>query len=875
MEISKEAIQQMIDKDEFETAEKLAREFADLDTSDSSRKIVLGRVLGIVEKYDESVEIFEKLLEIDKTNPDIPFYLGVSYHNQGKYSLAIDAYHKALEFDKRRLLIYYYLGRIYNNYEFEDRDVESAKRYFRKATADENPLEEAFIELSNIEDFSRKIYVINNGLRHFPNNPKLHTNLCEALYLNEKYLECIEAVEKAAKLGIENESIIYVSGLAFIKLKNTKSAIQSFQKIRAEDAKGKYVLRVLESLAYLASNDYQAAINILREVIAQDFGNQLEFSAHIILACCYLEDGNTSSAEGIFDEIPILNQFDPQILIAAPILYGWYDISDYLENVLNSIIAKSTTPTIAAKAFTIIAKYKHNIIKYSNQYAGDVSSDLLLIKEYLLKSLKVFPQNADIHSFLAEVLEDLNDWLGVAEQTFLSQALSFDDNYSYLTKKTINAIYDNKSLLDEFLNLIDKFIKDEYRFVRRFSSHDFATLVNFFHNKQEFEMVVHLAEKFSYEIWKDAGILFELAFAYTQTNNRKKAKTVYQSYLRDIGNNQAVANNLALIEEEDGNLHEAERLLKLALELDVANEKTPINLTRIQGKIKKLDEQKRAVQKAAELFLQETDDHKRVIADLFTQRTEDNLILCDPQKTSDKLGVKLERGKKIIAEFLQKNYFEEVKDHAIIFNGKVLRINPVLISHLEKELDRIKKLDFIDKISERLLSENLDSQYGYNKSLVEKLVSVNERGLAKILERDLNEAITSLVMEAYKSTLILCGSIVEAILLDQLLSNEDMAIHGLEVILSKEGKTLKSDDRKLEKWGLSRMLDVAQEINLISSNLYHWGHGIREFRNLVHPAIEYRKTIEVSRENAEMAWNAVKRLLKEIDEKGRPDSDHR
>jgi uncharacterized protein YutE (UPF0331/DUF86 family) len=82
--------------------------------------------------------------------------------------------------------------------------------------------------------------------------------------------------------------------------------------------------------------------------------------------------------------------------------------------------------------------------------------------------------------------------------------------------------------------------------------------------------------------------------------------------------------------------------------------------------------------------------------------------------------------------------------------------------------------------------------------------------------------------------------------------------------LSKENRKLQSEDKRLERWGLDRVLDVALEAKIISENLYHWGHGIRGFRNLVHPGVEQRKSIEVSRENAEMAWNVIKRLLSEI-----------
>jgi tetratricopeptide (TPR) repeat protein len=506
-------------------------------------------------------------------------------------------------------------------------------------------------------------------------------------------------------LGIENDDLSYISGLAYLRLKNSESSIGAFKKISAKDNAEKYVLSVLESLANLESKDYQPAIKILREVIAEDFSNQLDFSAHIILAYCHLQNDDIPNAETILNEIPISNEFYPQIPITSSTRYGFYDISNYFESLLNAIIVNSNSPAIKAKAFAFIARYKYNTINYSNIKMGINSDDLLSIKEYLLKSLEVFPQEAELHIFLANVLEDLKDWIGSIEHSFLSQSLSSKNDYSDLDSRIINAIHEDQSLLEQFLTLFDTFIEDYPQFCYSFSGRSLSTLVEYFHNKKEYELVIHIAEKFSYEKLKEAEILFEIAFAYSESGNKKRAKNIYRAYLRDVGNNPAVANNLALFEEEDGNLHEAERLLKLALELDPSDDKAQANLARVQGKLKKLDEQKRAILKAAELFIQEPDNYRRVIAELYAQRTEDDLILCDLQKTSSKLGVKLERGKNIVSEFLQKNYFEEVEDHGLTFSGRVLQINPIIIPHLEKELERVKKLDFIDKISERLLTE--------------------------------------------------------------------------------------------------------------------------------------------------------------------------
>lgn len=148
--------------------------------------------------------------------------------------------------------------------------------------------------------------------------------------------------------------------------------------------------------------------------------------------------------------------------------------------------------------------------------------------------------------------------------------------------------------------------------------------------------------------------------------------------------------------------------------------------------------------------------------------------------------------------------------------------------------------------------------------MLDKLSFVNSEELSKMLERDLYETVLALALKSYKSVLILCGSIAELVLLDAMVAQKDKAIKALESVLAKENKSFKSDDAKLDRWVLDRLLDVALDMNLISENLYHWGHGLRGFRNLVHPGVEQRQSIEVSRENAEMAWNVVKRLLTEF-----------
>ena len=120
---------------------------------------------------------------------------------------------------------------------------------------------------------------------------------------------------------------------------------------------------------------------------------------------------------------------------------------------------------------------------------------------------------------------------------------------------------------------------------------------------------------------------------------------------------------------------------------------------------------------------------------------------------------------------------------------------------------------------------------------------INSTQLKEIIERDYLEIQKAYISECYKSVIILCGSAIEAILIDLLLANESNA------------KTAKSAPRKndITRWDLSALIRVAVELELVTEGIEKLSSPIREYRNLVHPGNELRNKVEFGAEEARIA----------------------
>lgn len=124
---------------------------------------------------------------------------------------------------------------------------------------------------------------------------------------------------------------------------------------------------------------------------------------------------------------------------------------------------------------------------------------------------------------------------------------------------------------------------------------------------------------------------------------------------------------------------------------------------------------------------------------------------------------------------------------------------------------------------------------------------VRDRAIRSIIERDYAEAQRAFIVECWKSVIILCGGMIEAVLTDLLLQNGAAA----------KGVTGAPRNPDITKWDLADLIKVAVVLKLVSAGVDKLSHSIREYRNLVHPGNEVRNALKFDAEESRIALEVL------------------
>jgi hypothetical protein len=125
---------------------------------------------------------------------------------------------------------------------------------------------------------------------------------------------------------------------------------------------------------------------------------------------------------------------------------------------------------------------------------------------------------------------------------------------------------------------------------------------------------------------------------------------------------------------------------------------------------------------------------------------------------------------------------------------------------------------------------------------------ISDDNFRKNFDSDFSELEICLSNNAHKSVLILAGSIIEAVLIDYLIS------------LDKED--LNKD--QLLKWSLNKAIDKCAELEIISQKSKNLSDVVRDYRNLIHPGRAIRTQTFPDGNDAIVAKSLVEIIIKEI-----------
>ena len=143
-----------------------------------------------------------------------------------------------------------------------------------------------------------------------------------------------------------------------------------------------------------------------------------------------------------------------------------------------------------------------------------------------------------------------------------------------------------------------------------------------------------------------------------------------------------------------------------------------------------------------------------------------------------------------------------------------------------------------------------ESQKMINQDLISKISTVKIEVLKKLINDDLEEVNVCFENGAYKSAIILCGSILEAVLLDWL-SEYENTDEVSDIGVDKNGRDM----------GLAKIIVRLREI--IKPEWYESkkAHEIRETRNMVHPKECIKNNKKVTVEECERIIDDLKEML--------------
>ena len=138
------------------------------------------------------------------------------------------------------------------------------------------------------------------------------------------------------------------------------------------------------------------------------------------------------------------------------------------------------------------------------------------------------------------------------------------------------------------------------------------------------------------------------------------------------------------------------------------------------------------------------------------------------------------------------------------------------------------------QIAERLYGR--DDQGQESQFLGQELGQISLEGLpidtelVRVLEYRLSEARSCLQAGAPLAVVMLCGSVLEGMLLGVAREHPEEFNRARSGSKDESGKV-----RPFNEWSLSQMIDVACEAGFLSDDVKRFSHSVRDYRNYIHP----------------------------------------
>jgi len=181
-------------------------------------------------------------------------------------------------------------------------------------------------------------------------------------------------------------------------------------------------------------------------------------------------------------------------------------------------------------------------------------------------------------------------------------------------------------------------------------------------------------------------------------------------------------------------------------------------------------------------------------------------------------------------------------------------VNSTILAESRKAADRLSGSAPRPK-AEQTPDEFLNREFAIPS--VQKL-SVEPQAIP-IIESRLAEARAALGAGAHLSVIFLCGSVLEAVLLGAAQKEPARFNQAVASPKSKDGSV-----KPFHDWSLAQFIDVASELDLLKPDVKKFSHGLRDFRNYIHPYEQMQSRFTPDQHTAKLCFQVLKAALASV-----------
>ena len=130
--------------------------------------------------------------------------------------------------------------------------------------------------------------------------------------------------------------------------------------------------------------------------------------------------------------------------------------------------------------------------------------------------------------------------------------------------------------------------------------------------------------------------------------------------------------------------------------------------------------------------------------------------------------------------------------------------------------------------------------------------------VAEIIQARLKEAQDCLRIGAYLSVIFQCGSVLEAVLLGSA-QKYPKKFNQSKASPKQNGKV-----KSFQDWSLLEFINVASEVGLLKPDVQKFSHGLRDFRNYIHPYQQMLSNFQPDEHTAKLCFQVLKAALADV-----------